>query len=52
VWPQWDQIDLASQRLDVPGWENTQERFYLLRGEVERELGKELWEGDNEQNVK
>jgi hypothetical protein len=35
VWLQWERLCLGSQRLDVPGWVDTQEDLYLPRGERE-----------------
>jgi hypothetical protein len=33
VWPQWERMHLASPRIEVPGWEDTQEGPHSLRGE-------------------
>ena len=42
VWCQWERKCLASWRLDVPGWQNTQGSPHLLRVEGE---GKKSWRG-------
>jgi hypothetical protein len=48
-------MHLASQRLDVPGWRDTQECFHLLRGEEDmdrRIVGGYGLEVGSEQDVK
>ena len=42
----WERICLALQRLDVPGWEDTQGSPYRLRGEGKDDGGRIVGRGD------
>ena len=49
VWPQWERIHLAPQRLDVPGWEDTL-GTHTNKGEGERVGGRTVEKGDQERD--
>jgi len=53
VWPQWERIHLASQKLDAPGWDDTRVGGgSTLSEEKGRELLCEVvQEGGNNQDV-
>jgi len=44
-WPQWEGKCLASQRLEVPGWEDTQRAPSSLEEKGKWGEGEGLWEG-------